>query len=81
MAFITALWEQLPIVYIEEKEQAINRHKAIEEQYKGRGGSLLVYMDGSAHGGYVRVAAVAGNKYRHLYMGLETQLTVYIAEL
>jgi hypothetical protein len=38
-------------------------------------------MDGSAHGGYVRVVAVVGDKYRHLYMGLETQVTVYIAEL
>jgi hypothetical protein len=40
-------------------------------------------MDGSAHGGYVRVAVVTRNssKYRHLYMGLETQSTVYVAEL
>ena len=81
MAFITALWEQPPIVYIEEKEQAIDRHKAIEEQHKGKGGSLLVYIDSSAHGGYIRVAVVVGNKYRHLYMGLEIQSTVYTAEL
>jgi hypothetical protein len=38
-------------------------------------------MDSSAHGGHVGVAAVAGNKYRYLYMGLETQSTVYAAEL
>jgi hypothetical protein len=73
MAYITIPWEQPPIVHIEEKEQAINRHKAIEEQYKGKGDSLLVYMDGSTHGGYVGVVAVTRNssKYRHLYMGLE----------
>ena len=83
MAFITAPWEQPPIVHIEEKEQAINRHKVIEKQYKGRKGSLLVYTDGSAHGGHVGAAAVIGNssKHRQLYMGLETQSTVYAAEL
>ena len=70
-------------MHIEKKEQAINRHKVIEEQHKGRGGSLLVYTDSSAHGGHVRAAAVIGNsnKHRQLYMGLETQLTVYTAEL
>jgi hypothetical protein len=31
MAYIIVLWEQLPIVHIKEKEQAINRYKAIEE--------------------------------------------------
>jgi hypothetical protein len=36
IAFITVLWEQLPIVHIEEREQAMDRHNAIEEQYKGR---------------------------------------------
>ena len=83
MAFITVPWEQPPIVHIEEKEQAINRHKVIEKQYKGRKGSLLVYTDGSAHGGHVGAAAVIGNssKYRQLYMGLGTQSTVYAAEL
>ena len=66
-----------------EKEEAIDRHKVIEEQHKSRGGSLLVYTDGSAHGGHVGAAAVirGGNGYRHLYMGLETQSTVYAAEL
>ena len=72
MAFITAPWEQPPIVHIKAREQAINRHKTIKEQHKGRGGSLLVYTDGSTHGGHIRAAAVAGDKYRHLYMGLET---------
>jgi hypothetical protein len=66
MAFITIPWEQLPIVHIKKREQAINRHRVIEEQHRSRGGSLLIYMDGNAHRGYIRVAAVAGNssKYR-----------------
>ena len=61
-------------MYIEEKEQVINRHKVIEEQHKGRGGSLLVYIDGNAYGGYIKVAAVIrnSNKHRQLYIGLET---------
>ena len=70
MAFITAPWEQPPIVHIEEKEQVIDRNKVIEEQHKSRGGSLLIYMDGSTYRGHIRAAAVAGDKYRHLYMGL-----------
>ena len=79
MAFITAPWEQPPIVHIEEREQAIGRHRAIAEQHRGR--SLLVYTDGSAHRGHVGAAAVAGDRYRHLYMGLESQSSVYAAEL
>ena len=83
MAFITAPWEQPPIVHIEEREQAINRHKVIEELHRSRGGSLLVYMDGSTHGGHVRAAAVVGDgsKCRQLYTGLEMQSTVYAADL
>ena len=42
---------------------------------------MLVYTDGSAHRSHVGAAAVAGDKYRHFYMGLETQAIVYIAEL
>ena len=48
----------------------INRHKAIEKQHRGRG-SLLVYMDGNTHRGYVGAAVMAGDRYRYLYMGLE----------
>ena len=83
MAFIIVPWEQPPIVYIKKKEQAINRHKVIEKQHKNRGGSLLVYTNGNAYGSYVRVVAVIrnSNKHRQLYMGLETQLTVYVAKL
>ena len=81
MAFITAPQEQLPIVYIKEKEQVINRHKVIKEQYRSRGGSLLVYTDGNTHKDYVKAVAMAGDKYRHLYIGLETQAIIYIAEL
>jgi hypothetical protein len=83
MAFIIIPWEQPLIVHIAEREQAINRHRVIEEQHKSRGGSLLIYTDGSAHKGYVGAAVIAGNssKYRQLYIGLETQSTVYAAEL
>jgi ribonuclease HI len=83
MAFIIVLWEQPPIVHIEEKEQVIDRHKVIEEQHRSRGGSLLVYTDGSAHRGHVGAVAATGgrDKYRQLYMGLEMQLIVYAVEL
>ena len=66
-------------MHIEEKEQAINRHKEIAEQYKGR--SLLVYTDVNAHGGHVTAAVVARDRYRHLYMGIESLSTVYVVEL
>jgi uncharacterized protein (DUF952 family) len=81
IAFITVLWEQLPIVHIKEREQAMDRHKAIEEQYRGRGSSLLVYIDDNTHGGHIRVAAVARDRYRHHYMGLKSQSIIYAAEL
>lgn len=70
-------------MHIEEKEQAIDRHKVIKEQHRSKEGSLLIYINGSTHRGHVRAAAITGgrNKYRQLYMGLETQLTVYTVEL
>ena len=68
MAFITAPWEQPPTVHIEEREQATDKHKAIEEQHRG-GRSLPVYTEGSAHEGHIGVAAVARDRYRHLYTG------------
>ena len=53
----------------------------IEEWHKDRRGSLLVYTNSNTHGGYIKAAAVAEGKYRYLYIGLKSQLTVYAAEL
>jgi hypothetical protein len=43
--------EQPLVVYMEEREQSIDRYKDMEGQYRSRGNSLLVYSDDSAHWG------------------------------
>ena len=41
----------------------------------------MVYTNGSVNKSRVRVVVVARDRHKHLYVGLESQSIVYVAEL